>query len=166
MRLLLAAFAARGRAPRPAAAAAATALPCQSGWPASDRACKARAALWPAGALLSPAATAARSSLARAPAADCSAVARVRCRHSRHPPPPTLLPPPSLLFLQGPGAAAFRWHKRDKHQRQQLGGDDGGGGGSSEEGSLFVEPLRWMGEGGGADSVVGGAVQGKLYCPK
>ncbi|PSC73919.1 Dual specificity phosphatase 12 [Micractinium conductrix] len=67
---------------------------------------------------------------------------------------------------QGPGAAAFRWHKRDKHQRQQLGGDDGGGGGSSEEGSLFVEPLRWMGEGGGADSVVGGAVQGKLYCPK
>lgn len=40
---------------------------------------------------------------------------------------------------------------------------DAGGG---EEGSLFVEPLRWMGEGGGADSVVGGAVQGKLYCPK
>eukprot|EP00887_Chlorella_sp_A99_P000566 scaffold17.g566.t1 len=42
---------------------------------------------------------------------------------------------------EGPGAAGFAWHKRDKAQR---GG--GGGGGASErgEGSLFVEPLAWM----------------------
>ncbi|KAL4420279.1 hypothetical protein ABPG77_005619 [Micractinium sp. CCAP 211/92] len=64
---------------------------------------------------------------------------------------------------QGPGAAAFSWRKRDKQQRLAV---DAGGGGGGEEGSLFVEPLRWMGEGGGADSVVAGAVQGKLYCPK
>lgn len=71
---------------------------------------------------------------------------------------------------QGAGAAAFRWHKRDKHQKQALGSGDyiGGGAGGSEEGSLFVEPLRWMCQEGGSsgDSVMGGAVQGKLYCPK
>lgn len=80
---------------------------------------------------------------------------------SRHDDPclPAFLPTPA----QGPGAAAFSWRKRDRQQRQAV---DAGGGGGGEEGSLFVEPLRWMGEGGGADSVVGGAVQGKLYCPK
>ncbi|EFN52747.1 hypothetical protein CHLNCDRAFT_138334 [Chlorella variabilis] len=76
---------------------------------------------------------------------------------------------------QGPGAAGFRWRKRDKHQHQTLAGDGGGPAASSstEDGSLFLEPLRWMCEAGAggaaaaaADSVVGGAVQGKLYCPK
>ena len=73
-------------------------------------------------------------------------------------------------LLQGPGASGFRWRKRDKLQRQSLGsGHSSGGGGSSDDSSLFVEPLRWMCEGGSGpagDSVVGGAVQGKLYCPK
>ena len=83
-------------------------------------------------------------------------------RHDARPPTPPLSP----HCLQGPGASAFRWHKRDKQQRQAL---EGFSAASSEDGSLFVEPLRWMAEGGGGpggDSVVGGAVQGKLYCPK
>ncbi|PRW33102.1 Dual specificity phosphatase 12 [Chlorella sorokiniana] len=73
---------------------------------------------------------------------------------------------------QGPGASAFSWRKRDKQQRASLGSDGMGANSSStgpEEGSLFVEPLRWMCDGGGGpggDSVVGGAMQGKLYCPK
>ncbi|GAB4823746.1 hypothetical protein N2152v2_010792 [Parachlorella kessleri] len=88
---------------------------------------------------------------------------------------------------QGPGAGAFPWRKRDKQQRQLTAGSstpgeqeqqqylepweqmDGGGavlgsgssGGSGDGGSLFTEPLRWM-----AGMVVGGPVQGKLYCPK
>lgn len=69
---------------------------------------------------------------------------------------------------QGPGASAFPWRKRDKQQRQlgsANGGPDGSTGGSSraeeDGGSLFVEPLRWM-----ASMVVGGPVQGKLYCPR
>jgi hypothetical protein len=94
--------------------------------------------------------------------------------------PLTRLPPaplPLLLpLLQGPGAAAFRWRKRDKHQRQAMSDLSGGPAAatSTEEGSLFVEPLGWMCEAGGeaaaggaaADSVLGGATQGKLYCPK
>lgn len=72
---------------------------------------------------------------------------------------------------QGPGASAFSWRKRDKQQRASLGSDGASASSSTgpEEGSLFVEPLRWMCESGGGpggDSVVGGAVQGKLYCPK
>lgn len=79
---------------------------------------------------------------------------------------------------QGPGAAAFPWRKRDKQQRQVTSGGGsggsyledgacvgtsggGGGGGGEEAGSLFTEPLQWM-----AGGVVGGPVQGKLYCPK
>ena len=81
----------------------------------------------------------------------------------------------------GPGASAFPWRKRDKQQRQVTGGSAAGssGGGSGwdggqpeagpagapppgeEGGSLFTEPLQWM-----AGMVVGGPVQGKLYCPK
>lgn len=77
----------------------------------------------------------------------------------------------SLPNWQGPGASAFSWRKRDKQQRASLGADGAAAASSTgpEEGSLFVEPLRWMCEGGGGpggDSVVGGAVQGKLYCPK
>ena len=92
---------------------------------------------------------------------------------------------------QGPGAGAFPWRKRDKQQRQLTnsngspgqqeqqdslpweqtdsegvsmgtGSSSGGSSGSSGDGgSLFTEPLRWM-----AGMVVGGPVQGKLYCPK
>lgn len=59
----------------------------------------------------------------------------------------------------GPGAAGFSWRKRDKLQRSAAAGGPGGGGGG-EEGSLFVEPMRWM------EAIVGGPVHGKLYCPK
>jgi dual specificity phosphatase 12 len=57
---------------------------------------------------------------------------------------------------EGPGATGFAWRKRDR--RQRVGG--GISGDSPEDGSLFVEPLRWM------DAIVGGPIQGKLYCPK
>lgn len=85
--------------------------------------------------------------------------------------PPPSASPFSPASLQGPGASAFSWRKRDKQQRASLGSDGASASSSSgpEEGSLFVEPLRWMCESGGGpggDSVVGGAVQGKLYCPK
>ena len=74
---------------------------------------------------------------------------------------------PPLALLQGPGASAFRWRKRDKHQRQSLGSGEGGGGeAAGSDGSLFVEPLRWMCEGEGLGSILDGTVQGKLYCPK
>ncbi|KAI3431699.1 hypothetical protein D9Q98_004744 [Chlorella vulgaris] len=80
-----------------------------------------------------------------------------------------------LEVEQGPGAAAFRWRKRDKLQREATSGGSGAassGPSAGEDGSLFVEPLRWMceagaeGGAGAADSVTGGATQGKLYCPR
>lgn len=61
---------------------------------------------------------------------------------------------------EGPGAQAFPWRKRDKVQRAAASSGALAGSAGAEEGSLFVEPLCWMAD------IVGGPVQGKLYCPK
>ena len=55
------------------------------------------------------------------------------------------------------------WEQTDSEGVSMGTGSSSGGssGSSGDGGSLFTEPLRWM-----AGMVIGGPVQGKLYCPK
>lgn len=81
--------------------------------------------------------------------AAAAAAAAVRCRRCRR-----LVATSRQLVPhdKGPGAGAFTHHQ----QRSGSGGAAQGG----ECGSVFVEPLRWMGP-----LLVSGAVEGKLGCP-